>query len=52
MILGIASVIPCRTAASDKLWIEDVCVLEHAMTDAGTLFRKRNFMAYVTSVNL
>lgn len=25
--VGMASVIPCRTAASDKLWIEDVCVL-------------------------
>lgn len=26
--VGMASVIPCRTAANDKLWIEDVCILE------------------------
>ena len=26
--IGMASVIACRTAASDKLWIEDVCVLD------------------------
>ena len=26
--IGMASVIPCRTATSDKLWIEDVCILE------------------------
>ena len=25
---GMVSVIACRTAASDKLWIEDVCVLD------------------------
>lgn len=25
--VGMASVIPCKTAANDKLWIEDVCVL-------------------------
>lgn len=25
--VGMVSVIPCRTAASDKLWIEDVCIL-------------------------
>lgn len=25
--VAMASVIPCRTAACDKLWIEDVCVL-------------------------
>ena len=55
-IIGMASVIPCRTAASDKLWIEDVCVLEeyrgkgigkqlveYAMTDAAHYFGKGTF---------
>ena len=55
-IVGMASVIPCRTAASDKLWIEDVCVLEeyrgkgigkqllqYAMTDAVHYFGKGTF---------
>jgi len=27
IIIGMASVIPCRCATSDKLWIEDVCIL-------------------------
>ena len=55
-IVGMASVIPCRTAASDKLWIEDVCVLEeyrgkgvgkrlveYAMADAIQYFGKGTF---------
>ena len=55
-IVGMASVIPCRTAASDKLWIEDVCVLEeyrgkgvgkrlveYAMADAAQYFGKGTF---------
>lgn len=27
LLVGMASVIPCRTSISDKLWIEDVAVL-------------------------
>lgn len=54
--VGMASVIPCRTAAHDKLWIEDVCVLEgwrcrgigralleFAMKDAADLFGSGTF---------
>lgn len=54
--VGMASVIPCRTAASDKLWIEDVCVLsewrgkgiarklmQFAMADSEEFFGKGTF---------
>lgn len=54
--VGMASVIPCRTAASDKLWIEDVCILsdfrgkglgrklmEFAMNDSVKLFGPGTF---------
>lgn len=50
-LVGMTSVIPCRTGLSDKLWIEDVAVLseccgmgigrgllEYAMNDATTRF--------------
>ena len=50
-LVGMTSVIPCRTALSDKLWIEDVAVLsecrgmgigkgllEYAMHDAASRF--------------
>lgn len=50
-LVGMASVIPLKTAVSDKLWIEDVCVLsscrglglgralmEFVLSDAATLF--------------
>lgn len=50
-LVGMTSIIPCRTALSDKLWIEDVAVLsecrgmgigrglvEFAMNDAVTRF--------------
>ena len=58
--IGMASVIACRTAASDKLWIEDVCVLDeyrgngigkslvqYAMTDSSKYFGGGTF--YLTS---
>lgn len=54
--VGMASVIPCRTAASDKLWIEDVCILseyrgnglgnrlmEFVIRDSSALFGKGIF---------
>lgn len=54
--IGMASVIPCRTAASDKLWIEDVCILsewrgrglarrlmQFAMSDSQEIFGKGTF---------
>ena len=54
--VGMASVISCRTAASDKLWVEDVCILsdfrgrglgrallEFAMKDSVTLFGQGTF---------
>lgn len=55
-LVGITSVIPCRTAQSDKLWIEDVAVLgecrglglgkglvEFAMEDASSRFFNGTF---------
>ena len=55
-IIAMASVIACRTAVSDKLWIEDVCVLgeyrgqgigrrlmEYVMTDAVACFGPGTF---------
>ena len=54
--VGMASVISCRTAASDKLWIEDVCILsecrgrglgrallEFAIKDSVSLFGEGTF---------
>ncbi len=55
-LVGMASVVPCRTAQSDKLWIEDVAVLSEcrglgigrgllsfAMDDAARRFFKGTF---------
>ena len=55
-LVGMASVIPCRTAVSDKLWIEDVAVLsecrglgigrgiiEFALKDAASRFGEGTF---------
>jgi len=54
--VGMTSVVPCRTATSDKLWIEDVCVLsecrgrgygrllmEHIINDARQEFKEATF---------
>lgn len=54
--VGMASVIPCRTASKDKLWIEDVCILsdrrglglgrklmDYLIADASALFGNDSF---------
>lgn len=54
--VGMATVIPCRTATTDKLWIEDVCILDSCrghglgrkllsfvLSDASELFGRGTF---------